>query len=314
MNNLHNVGVLVVVVLLAAIIVVSFWNAPESVPGDGLESSTPTQAGAPGGDGNESAAGGSPGSEGRPDEQRGSFAGDLRSRFVELGGQDPARREGLPAARDGGPGRSSPPLDVATREPEGDQRGRALRDTPARPASEKSPEPKPEARPSGSFPRTVTLGKRDRIWDLAVSTYGPRMGPAMVPRIMAANDISDARRLRAGMEISLPAPEDALLKKARSPRKTEHPVAVASSKTSGEPSGGRSRGAGASLPFLPEPQAFSGGSGGEGGTYVVQPGESLGGIAQRLLGSVSRAEELARLNGIKDPDLIREGMRLKLPD
>ncbi len=46
--------------------------------------------------------------------------------------------------------------------------------------------------------------------------------------------------------------------------------------------------------------------------YVVQPGDTLSEIAERLLGSASLADSLARLNGIRDPSALRAGQVLKL--
>jgi nucleoid-associated protein YgaU len=48
-------------------------------------------------------------------------------------------------------------------------------------------------------------------------------------------------------------------------------------------------------------------------TYTVKDGDTLGAIAARELGSASRASEIAALNGIDDPALIRKGAVLKLP-
>ncbi len=48
-------------------------------------------------------------------------------------------------------------------------------------------------------------------------------------------------------------------------------------------------------------------------TIVVQPGETLGQIAQRELGTVKRLPEILALNGIDDPDSIRAGTELALP-
>lgn len=48
-------------------------------------------------------------------------------------------------------------------------------------------------------------------------------------------------------------------------------------------------------------------------TYTVREGDSLGEIAQRLLGSAKRWPELVRLNGIEDPDVVPVGTVLKLP-
>lgn len=49
---------------------------------------------------------------------------------------------------------------------------------------------------------------------------------------------------------------------------------------------------------------------GDTGTYVVQPGETLGGIALRIN---SRVETLAALNDIGDPHRLRAGQKLRLP-
>lgn len=48
-------------------------------------------------------------------------------------------------------------------------------------------------------------------------------------------------------------------------------------------------------------------------TYTVKDGDTLGTIASQQLGSASRAAEIATLNGIDDPALIRKGAVLKLP-
>jgi nucleoid-associated protein YgaU len=48
-------------------------------------------------------------------------------------------------------------------------------------------------------------------------------------------------------------------------------------------------------------------------TYTVKDGDTLGAIASRELGSAARAKEIAALNGIDDPALIKKGSVLKLP-
>lgn len=50
-----------------------------------------------------------------------------------------------------------------------------------------------------------------------------------------------------------------------------------------------------------------------GGSYVVKPGDTLSKIAGRLLGDASRYPEIARLNGLANPNLIRPGQTLTLP-
>ena len=52
------------------------------------------------------------------------------------------------------------------------------------------------------------------------------------------------------------------------------------------------------------------GAAGGGGTYRVRPGDTLGGIAARHGTTVAA---LARANGIRNPSLIRIGMRLTVP-
>ena len=51
-------------------------------------------------------------------------------------------------------------------------------------------------------------------------------------------------------------------------------------------------------------------------TYVVKPGDSLSKIAKEQLGNASRWPEIFELNKdqIKDPNLIRVGQELQLPD
>ncbi|NGN63933.1 peptidoglycan DD-metalloendopeptidase family protein [Streptomyces sp. A7024] len=48
-------------------------------------------------------------------------------------------------------------------------------------------------------------------------------------------------------------------------------------------------------------------------TYTVKAGDTLSGIALAKLGAARRYLEIARLNGIANPDAISAGQRLKLP-
>ncbi|MCC5821928.1 MAG: LysM peptidoglycan-binding domain-containing protein [Phycisphaerales bacterium] len=47
--------------------------------------------------------------------------------------------------------------------------------------------------------------------------------------------------------------------------------------------------------------------------YVVLPGDSLGSISQKLLGTVRRMKDIVELNNLSDPDDIRVGQSLKIP-
>lgn len=48
--------------------------------------------------------------------------------------------------------------------------------------------------------------------------------------------------------------------------------------------------------------------------YVVKKGDTLQSIAQRLFGDRRRWKEIAKLNGIRDPDRLEPGQRLKIPE
>lgn len=62
----------------------------------------------------------------------------------------------------------------------------------------------------------------------------------------------------------------------------------------------------------PSPDAAPSGALDADDYHVVQPGETLSSIAQKRLGSALMAAELARLNGLEDPDRIEVGQVLYL--
>lgn len=47
--------------------------------------------------------------------------------------------------------------------------------------------------------------------------------------------------------------------------------------------------------------------------YIVKKGDTLSAIARDHLGNASRWPEIAKLNGIDNPDLIHPGDELRLP-
>lgn len=65
--------------------------------------------------------------------------------------------------------------------------------------------------------------------------------------------------------------------------------------------------------FLDMVQGYMGGSSSSGSTYTVQYGDTLTGIAKELLGDASRYKEIAALNGIDNPNVIKVGQVLQIP-
>jgi murein DD-endopeptidase MepM/ murein hydrolase activator NlpD len=60
------------------------------------------------------------------------------------------------------------------------------------------------------------------------------------------------------------------------------------------------------LPDAPVPPS-------ETATVVVEPGDTLRKISQRVYGDETRFPEIAQANGLQNPDLVRAGARLKVP-
>lgn len=69
--------------------------------------------------------------------------------------------------------------------------------------------------------------------------------------------------------------------------------------------------AAAAVAAAPAPASAANGSGSR--TYVVVSGDTLQRIAQRQLGSATRWRDIASLNGLSNPNLLRPGQVLKLP-
>jgi nucleoid-associated protein YgaU len=51
-----------------------------------------------------------------------------------------------------------------------------------------------------------------------------------------------------------------------------------------------------------------------GTQYVVEKGDTLAKIAEKKLGSAEKWKEIARANGIDDPETLRVGQKLSIPD
>ena len=51
----------------------------------------------------------------------------------------------------------------------------------------------------------------------------------------------------------------------------------------------------------------------QGTVYIVLPGDTLNGISLQMYHTVGKVEEICRINGISDPDTIKEGQKILLP-
>ncbi len=141
------------------------------------------------------------------------------------------------------------------------------------------------ARPAfGATTRSYTIVAGDTLIDIAREEYGDEK---LWPAIKAANPGLDERRLRIGMKIKLPG-------KAEAQRLV-----------------GAAAGGGATVGRPARP-----GEPGAARIYVVGEGDTLIGIARNVLGKASRWHEIYELNKdqLDSPDVIRPGMKLKLPE
>ncbi len=129
------------------------------------------------------------------------------------------------------------------------------------------------------------------------SLRAPPPEPAEVAAATAAED--DVLELRLGAP---PAPEAAAPLVA--PAVQPNPAGAAGGGGPGATASGTPSAAAPATPAKPAVPSTS--------LYVVQPGDTLSTIAQKQLGSATLAAELARLNGITDPNRIRAGMQIRL--
>lgn len=63
----------------------------------------------------------------------------------------------------------------------------------------------------------------------------------------------------------------------------------------------------------PSPSASTTPGAASGRTYVVKPGDTLGGIAEKFYGDVSLVDLILRANHISDPTLVHQGTKLIIP-
>ncbi|RMH28810.1 MAG: LysM peptidoglycan-binding domain-containing protein [Planctomycetota bacterium] len=154
-------------------------------------------------------------------------------------------------------------------------------DTLPAPAVAATSEPKREPAPATVVWHSVREG--ESLWAIAQEHYGDG---ALAARLAAfnADRVPDPDTLRAGVRLRIP-PRSALEGSPR-PRTTPAP---------------RSGSAPADAPQR---------------TYTIKPGDTLGEIAQRELGTVRRLGEILALNPgvLTDPDVAPVGVVIRLPD
>ncbi|HMS17028.1 MAG TPA: LysM domain-containing protein [Planctomycetota bacterium] len=279
MGNLEKAGIGVVVVLLLVILVVAFM-------GDGPA--------------------GNPGESGTSKDDSATLI--IKDDLTPNPGQTP--RPGSGTRGSDSPVRPALAPEVGGEEP-----------TPAiiveRPPNVSQPPlPSPEPKPAEEKVAEQVVKDGDSLWKICASHYGAAHADAMVPLVAEASGLTNASRLTKGQIIRLPAlPEKVLVKGDPTPigGAGGQPLAQGDKAEKPAPKKKPVRLSVPSLPFVPGAQNSVEIEVHDADTYVVAKGDSLGGIAQRLLGSARRASEIAERNGITNYDSIYEGQVLRLP-
>jgi nucleoid-associated protein YgaU len=171
-------------------------------------------------------------------------------------------------------------------------------------------EPELAARPGSAIDPGAVAAERDiasRLLPLSQSSPPPAMASA--PSGAASSSAPQASQPNAGAGLAASgAPAGGF--RAWPGSSSEAPIVAPAEIGSAPPP----RTAPATRSLAPPPSAQPSPQPAPGGrTYVVQPGETLGEIAQRELGTFRRWTEIQRLNGNLAPSALRTGMKLRLP-
>jgi nucleoid-associated protein YgaU len=228
-------------------------------------------------------------------------------------------------------------LEPAPAAPAAEQVAKEVEPAPVAQAAEPLPQEKPEPAktepPKPAASREYVVAEGDTLGGIAKKLYGPQEGnkSANITKIFEANRqiLKSVDDIYVGQKLAIPSLEvsgraanktesessltDAIFEKAvaigkkagilkaDAPRQNHAAPSTGSGQTSSTaPKAGKTK-----------PAAQTSARSAE--SYVVQDGDSLSRIAARQLGDSSRYLEIAKLNGLKNPDTLDVGTPLKMP-
>jgi LysM repeat protein len=193
MGNLEKAGVLVVVALLAVILVVAFLNFPEQGKSPVLGASAPK-------------IGQADLKKAAPKPEPANLYPPEPEIIRPKGDSDRLATDTPPRVLD--PPTMVPPAGAGLLLPKKDDTFLTPTPPPAQPISlPKNDAPPPEEKkPASGWPKTVKVQSGESLWSIAVREYGAKTGPKMVSSIADANPKVRPEALKAGTELSLPAP------------------------------------------------------------------------------------------------------------
>lgn len=180
------------------------------------------------------------------------------------------------------------------------------------------------ATPAAPTPRTHTVAQGQSLFQIAKQYYGDG---GRWKAIADANPgrVGERGAVRVGVTLVIPDAEQAAPRSKPAPtaepqvRPTRANEQRLASNTPAEKPAAKapaskpaSKPAAKPAPKTPEPKVASKSSS-RSRTYTVRAGDTAGKIAQRLLGTSKRADELLEFNDIEEAESLRVGMVLKLP-
>jgi nucleoid-associated protein YgaU len=204
--------------------------------------------------------------------------------------------EGAPS----GNSQTTPIESAAKQSPAGD----AILQKATEKAAEKKPETKPTALPIGPNEKVHVIAENESLYAIAKRYYG---NGNLWRELAAANAgrVSENGAARLGTKIVIPS-KDVLLGKSSSDKPAKQTLAKLDPKASSKEIARTSdKLAEKSTPKSTEVAKTR--------DYVVKPGDSLGRIASRELGSAKKAGLIAALNKMDPDDDLLAGATLKLP-